>query len=88
MHIYEDSILGVRLTSQAGQSAGAPELKDLYSWRERTVLLYSEALSTPLTLPSCLPGEGLPSDSRALIGRVLGHTRLIWVQVQPSLFIC
>lgn len=42
VHIHEVSILGDRLASPG----------------EGTVLLYSEALSTPLTLPSCLPEEG------------------------------
>lgn len=85
VHIYEG---GLHPWGQAGQSAGAPELRKLYFWRERTVLLYLEVLSNPLTLPSCILGEGLPSDSRALIGRVLGHRGLVWVQVKPSLFIC
>lgn len=42
----------------AGQLAGAPELMKLYSCGEGTVLLYTESLSTPLTLPRCIPGEG------------------------------
>lgn len=56
---------------------------------EGTVLLYSETLSTPLTLPSCLPEEGYQvSDSSVLISRVPGYRGLFWVEGHPRLFNC
>lgn len=53
------------------------------------MILYSKALSTPLTLLRCLPEKDCQvSDFHALIGRVPGPKGLFWIQKHLRLFIC
>lgn len=54
-----------------------PELRELYSCGEWTVLLYSESRTSfdPSKLHS---KRGLPSDSSVLIGRVSGPREWFW----------